>query len=627
MRLSMSLIALISTAAVSAQIAVDSKVQNVKVGGYIGSRIDDCIEKRVKVQDWDHLVEPFRNRTETSLWQSEFWGKWVQGAIASYRYNRDQELYDIIRQSVDAMIATQTPDGYIGNYRDDSHLKHWDIWGRKYTMLGLVAWYDLSGDKNALKAASRVLDHLMSEVGDGKTDIISTGNYHGMASASVLEPTVYLYLRTKNKSYLDFAKYIARRLNDVDGPELVRKAMEGVNVANRFPHPKVWWSAENGHKAYEMMSCYEGLLELYKVTGDKQYLSAVERVVENIIATEINIAGSGAAFECWYGGVERQTIPTYHTMETCVTFTWMQLCNRLLEVNHNSVLADQIELTMYNALLASLRADGGQISKYSPLEGWRSAGEEQCGMHINCCNANGPRAFALIPRAMYHAEQNIITVNLYADSEATLHIGDKGKQPVTIRQKTTYPEGNVVEIEVMPRKTTNFQIALRVPAWAALDKCAVEVNGKAEKIAANGWHVITRDWQAGDKIKLSLDMRGRLVERNDHQAIVRGPVVLARDSRLGDGFVDETSVVQSKDGYVELTPIAAPDFAWMAYTAPMVMGTDLEGAREPRQIKMCDFGSAGNTWDKLVRYRVWLPKTLHVMTTPYIPYNRDPKQE
>ena len=53
----------------------------------------------------------------------------------------------------------------------------------------------------------------------------------------------------------------------------------------------------------------------------------------------------------------------------------------------------------------------------------------------------------------------------------------------------------------------------------------------------------------------------------------------------------------------------------------------LEGAREPSQIKMCDFGSAGNTWDKAIRYRVWLPKTLHVMTTPYVPYNIDPNKE
>ena len=171
---------------------------------------------------------------------------------------------------------------------------------------------------------------------------------------------------------------------------------------------------ENGQKAYEMMSCYEGLLELYKVTGNPLYLSVVEKTVGHIVREEINVAGSGSAFECWYGGKERQTQPTYHTMETCVTFTWMQLCNRLLQMTGNSLYADYMETAIYNALMASLKADASQIAKYSPLEGWRHEGEEQCGMHINCCNANGPRAFAMIPQFAYQVQDDCVRGNFYA---------------------------------------------------------------------------------------------------------------------------------------------------------------------------------------------------------------------
>jgi DUF1680 family protein len=308
-------------------------------------------------------------------------------------------------------------------------------------------------------------------------------------------------------------------------------------------------------------------------------------------------------------------------METCVTFTWMQLCNRLLQVTHDAVLADKLEQTMYNALMASLRADGGQISKYSPLEGMRSPGESQCEMNINCCNANGPRAFALIPQAMYHVKDNLVQVNLYAQSEATLSLEGKKAPKMTITQRTDYPVSGHIELVVNPEKETNFQIALRIPAWCDLSHVKVAVNGEESKVEAHGWHTLTRDWRAGDKITLELDMRGRVVEQNNYQAIVRGPVTLARDSRFGDGFVDETSAVEHKDGYVELTPVGS-DFAWMAFTAPMKMGTDLEGSGDAKQVHLCDFGSAGNTWERSIRYRVWLPKTLNVMKTPYVPYNR-----
>lgn len=45
---------------------------------------------------------------------------------------------------------------------------------------------------------------------------------------------------------------------------------------------------------------------------------------------------------------------------------------------------------------------------------------------------------------------------------------------------------------------------------------------------------VSRTWKEGDKIALNFDMRGRLTELNGYQAIERGPVVLARDTRLGE---------------------------------------------------------------------------------------------
>ncbi len=600
----------------SAAIASAQGDVQVKIGGYVGQRIDDCIEHRVTAQDVDHLVEPFRHREEGRYWQSEFWGKWVQGAIGSYRYNQDPELYRIIAESVDAMIATQTEDGYIGNYHPDKQLQRWDIWGRKYTTLGMIAWYDLTGEKKALDAACKVIDHLMTQVGPGLKDISKTAIYRGMPSSSVLEPVVYLYNRTGDKRYLDFAEYIAGQFETPDGAKLISRA--DVPVAERFPHPEKWWSEENGMKAYEMMSCYEGILELYKVTKNPVYLHAVERTVAHIIEEEINIAGSGSSFECWYYGAARQTLPTYHTMETCVTFTWMQLCNRMLEFTGSPLYADQIEKTMYNALLASMKDDGTQIAKYSPLEGYRTEGEEQCKMHINCCNANGPRAFAMIPQFAYKVTDKNLKINYYGESSAEFSLG---RNAVSVTQETEYPKTGDITIGINPKKAAEFTVSLRIPSWS--EKVKVSVNGEeVAGIMAGSYLDINRKWNKGDRIEICLDMRAKVVEQNNCQAIVRGPIVMARDTRFNDGFIDETSIIQSAGGYVELTPVESPDFAWMTFTAPMVMGTDLEAKEGPRNIHFCDFASAGNSWDRAVRYKVWLPKTLNVMNVKYETYNQ-----
>lgn len=590
-----------------------------KMGGYLGGKIDLCIDERIKKQDVQHLVEPFRSRRETRLWQSEFWGKWILSAIGAYEYNHDPGLFKIIQYAAGDLMATQTPDGYIGNYTPESQLNHWNIWGCKYTLLGLLAYYDISSDVKALDAARRLGDYVMTLVGPGKADIVKTGNYRGMPSSSILEPMVLLYNRTNKKEYLDFAKYIVEQWETVNGPKLISKGLEGVPVAERFPDPPTWWSWENGQKAYEMMSCYDGLLELYKITGEATYLKVVEQVVQEIMRSEINLAGSGTAFECFYHGAGRQTEPTYHTMETCVTFTWMKLCNQLLQLTHNPLYADHIERTTYNALLASMKFDGSQIAKYSPLEGHRQEGEEQCGMHINCCNANGPRAFVLIPKVALQIAENEVYVNLYNQSETEINLNPKNR--FILVQNTEYPVNGDVELSINGDKPLNFMLALRIPLWSK--NTSVWINGiKQDGIIPGSYLKIARNWKNNDKIQLKLDLQAQLVELQGYQAIMRGPVLLARDSRFGDGFIDEASVIQHKAQVVDLQPSAnKPENVWMSFTAPLVLGTDLEGEhRKPVQVHFCDFASAGNTWDSSERYKTWLKKTLHVMNTPYKKY-------
>lgn len=594
-------------------------IKNVKLSGYLGEKIDACIAGRVKTQDVDHLIEPFKTQTETRLWQTEFWGKWILGAIGSYHYTKDSELYNLISYAAKELMSTQLPNGYIGNYSPEAQLEQWDVWGRKYTLLGLLAYYDLTQDKKALEAACKLGDHLLTQLGPDHRNIVKTGNYHGMPSSSILEPVMYLYNHTQESRYLDFARYIVEQWETPDGPQLISKAVKEVPVAERFPFPEQWWSWENGQKAYEMMSCYVGLLELYKVIPNPLYLYAVEKTVTGIIAQEINVAGSGSAFECWYGGKAKQTYPTYHTMETCVTFTWMQLCNRMLQLTGNSLYADEIEKSAYNALMASLKEDASQIAKYSPLEGCRHEGEEQCGMHINCCNANGPRAFAMLPQVAYQVQDDCIKVNLYTPSEVLISL-DKNKS-VQLIQETDYPMANQTKITVNPQKEAVFTLALRIPAWS--EKTEIKINGEAFKvpIEKGSYCLIKRKWKKEDKVLLTLDLRSKVIKQNHMQAIVRGPVVLARDSRFADGDVDETSVIVQKDGYVELNAVQEKSgFAWMEFTAPLILGTDLEGNHVPRLIRFCDFASAGNTWDKKQRYRVWLPETLNVMQMPYKRY-------
>ena len=599
----------------------DDGCPKVRIGGYIGDRIDVCNRGMVMSRDVDELVEPFRHKDDTKSWSTEFIGKWMLGAMDMYRYNGDPALLAKIEAGIRDLVSTQETDGFIGSYAPGARLKHWDIWGRKYTALALLSYYDLTGDKAVLDAAARSIDCLINDLESRDADIARTGNYFGMASCSVLEPVVWLYRETGAEKYLDFAGRIVESIEEEGSSQLITKALEDIPVSARSAFPKKWWSFENGMKAYEMMSCYEGLVELGEVIGEEKYLLAARKTAESIVRDEINIAGSGAAFECWYMGRERQTIPSYHMMETCVTFTWMQFCARLLEKTGDAFYADQFERTMYNALMASMKADGSEISKYSPLEGHRSAGEEQCGMHINCCNANGPRGFALIPRTALTFNDNKASLNLWLPLEADFRAG---RVNVGVNVETAYPLDGNVNVTLHPARPVEFTLALRVPEWAG-GIFNVTLNGEPQACTAiKGYVSLTRKWKDGDVVAISMDLRTRVVELNSMQAVIRGPLVFARDSRFGDGYVDESAVIQvDKEGYVDAVPsIAGDSFNWLDLQVPMVLGANLEdpGEKSVRLIHFCDFASAGNDWDKSGRYRVWIPKTLHVMSEPYHRY-------
>ncbi len=587
------------------------------VTGFIGQKLDAAYNNRILAQDVDRLISPFQNKTETSCWQSEFWGKWFTSAVLAYKYKPSEKLKTILDKAVAGLIATQNTDGYIGNYAPDRHLQQWDIWGRKYCMLGLISYYDITQSYAALHAAAKVADHLIKELSDNKLLIVKMGNHRGMAASSVLEPVVLLYVRTGDKRYLNFAEEIVREWETPDGPQLISKSV--TPVGKRFPKPvNSWYGPEQGQKAYEMMSCYEGLLELYRITGKEEYKEAVVHTWESIKNTEINIAGSGSAMECWFGGKDYQTIAINHYQETCVTATWIKLNQQLLRLTGEAKYADAIEQSYYNALLGAMYTDGSDWAKYTPLSGARLRGEEQCHMGINCCEASGPRGLFTLPLTSVMKSADGISINFFTAGK--FNSKTPGNQLVSIEQTTNYPVSGKILIAVKLRKPEKFVLRVRNPGWS--QHSSIAVNGEPVAITSPaGFIGIDRNWKDGDTISVSFDMRGHLLREGaskEYFAITYGPLVLARDMRLGIPDTDEPLMpLLSKTGDIEVKPAEQPNGNfWFTAKASFMAESHAEGGQKPIQITLCDYASAGNTFDAASRFRVWMPQLIDPQKLP-----------
>ena len=619
----------------------------IKIRGHVGRRMDSCLQNHLLKHDAIYLTDPYKDKTEDHYWQCEFWGKWMHSAapfLMKLRMDNAEcriadELQANISASVENLLSCQEECGYLGNYAPSARCGvaskttygGWDVWCQKYTLLGLLYADECLYDKRCLDAACRHLDWLMTQVGPSKKDIGQTGRYHGLASLSILEPVVWLYRRTGKKEYLDFASYIVSRMDaEEGGGGLVSKALAGVDVANRTSGKDEWEKFACSKKAYEMLSCYQGLLEYYKIAKlckheNAQYtvppaediLKAVVLTAKNVIAAELNIVGGAASQELWYHGKGKQTHPYYRMNETCVITTWMRLCESLLTVTGDPSWADELERTFYNIYLATLSRDGSTFAQYTGLEGTRSAGLNNCFMEEKCCNANGPRGFVSFLRALVTADKDAAMINLYETSTASVEIPAL-KEKVTFETFTLYPKENGVRIVNRTTKPLDFTLKLRIPAWSV--KTEVKVNGKvAEGVVAGKYFELNRRWVEGDKVEMSFDMPCRVHLLNNHVAFTRGPVVLARDARFHDGnLVERMRAIDFGKG-VEMRPVpTGTGDIWMAFTAYLPMGAHSESPdnAHPQMVRFCDFASAGNTWTDESAYRVWLPVELRPWDTP-----------
>ncbi|MBQ3345325.1 MAG: glycoside hydrolase family 127 protein [Kiritimatiellae bacterium] len=641
----------------------------VRLKGYLGERLDAMVERHVAARDVDYITAPFMEKTErTGKWQTEFWGKWMHSSVAYLRYATDEkckvesvkckvakELCSKIERGIERILASQEECGYIGNYPDELRCgEGWDVWGMKYTLMGLLHYYDLAGGpqpsaaedaqervspgaQRALEAAKRLCDYVIAEIGpNGKRgrELWQTGNWSGYASSSILEPVVWLYRRVAAKDgkdaaqrYLDFAVYIVKGMTEpASGPRLVDLALKGVSVADRNGYGNTpethggYVVKHNRWKAYEMMSCYQGLLEYceivklckyentqYPIPSVDDILKAAVMTAEDIVKEEINLAGGCASSEAWFHGAKKQHLPYIHLQETCVTTTWMRFCEKLLEITDDARWADQIERTFYNAYLGALRTDGGEFAAYTPLTGNRWHGMNHCYMHTDCCTANGPRGFLCFLKELFTTRGDVATFNFYSSALVKGEFSDGRK--VAFDMYSLYPRTD--NVRIVSHTTGSVPVRFRIPAWSATTE--VKLNGKVlDGVKAGEYFTVLHDWKLGDIVQVRFDMPVVAHSLAHHVAFTRGPVMLARDSRFADGDMAEPFRGGIKDGQ-KMSAFAAvrtpSEDVRMAFSATLPIGSHHENpeGRLPTTVFFCDYASAGNTWRRDNYYRTWFP--------------------
>jgi DUF1680 family protein len=560
---------------------IPARYEDQEMAGFLAERMRVNLEGRLLHVDEEALLKGFEKRPGSHPWIGEHVGKYLHAAANTYRYTHDERLKKQMDRMARRLIASQSPDGYLGTYTDDQRWTSWDVWVHKYALIGLLSYYQLTGYTPALDASKKVGNLLCRTFGDGpgQRDIIAAGTHVGMAATSVLEPIVMLYRYSGDKRYLDFAQYLVHSWDQASGPKIVATLLEIGSV----------YKTANA-KAYEMMSNLVGLVDLYRMTGEERFLKAAQIAWKDIASKRLYVTGTTSSKEHFRDDFDLPGSDVADVGEGCATVTWLQLSWQLLRLTGEQRYADELERSVYNQLLAAQDPSNGNICYFTPLVGHKNPTPG-----INCCVSSEPRGISMIPQLAWGALDDGIAVLFYTGGKVTVN-------GTTLLSETNFPDSGKVSLTVQPGTATRFPIYLRVPYWASGFTASV---GNQKLEGTPGQFIkLERDWKPGEKIGIDMDLGVHIIEDAKSypgsMAIQRGPQVLALD-------LDSNPDI----AYLHL---AAPKSTKLKQTAPRKFRIDGEmvgrdAKKKPVEMALVPFTEAST-------YRIWMAKPESLSTSP-----------
>ena len=597
---------------------------------------------------WRRFVQQFREDADYDAgWRGEYWGKMMRGASLVYAYTKNAELLEILKQTVRDMIDSADENGRISSYAVNHEFDGWDIWSRKYVLLGMQYFLEVCDDE-ALKAEMIAsmrgqVDYIMTKIGSEKDKMeitMATRHWRGLNSSSLLEPIVRLYSLTGEQKYFDFAEYIVN-CGGTDVVNIFDLAYEDQLYPYQYPVTK----------AYEMTSCFEGLLEFYKLTKIEKYKTSIINFANKILESDFTVIGScGCTHELFDHSTVRQANTTNGKIaqETCVTVTLMKFLYRVHLLTGDSKYVDAFEIAFYNAYLGAINTDKViepliinehpdwsaeplPFDSYSPL----TAGTRGNGIgglkimsdnhYYGCCACIGAAGIGLVPKMQLLADNSAVVLNMFING--AIDTQTPSGKALLVKVETKYPACGKVKVSLALDENEKFALRIRKPEWSKNTFAAV--NGEEICTCAEGYITIDREWANGDVVELKLDMRteaiypipyGSQVLMNKviwghnymiptydaedpiahkHIALRRGPVMLAQENRLGYSVDEPISVIVNADGYVDVekTDAEAPYECLLKLCVPLDDGS---------KMMVTDYASAGKTWTDESKMAVWM---------------------
>ena len=513
--------------------------------------------------------------------------KIIEGAAYTLSTHPDPELEKYLDDLIDQIARAQEPDGYLYtartlgfNYGEKNGKTNFGMMGPTrwsncpsshelynvgHMYEAAVAYYQVTGKRALLDVAIKNADLIDRVFGPGLTQLKAVPGHEEIELA-----LCRLYRATGEERYLRLARHFLDQRGQAGGDrreaavftqagDLVKgdeMAMKGAYCQNHLP---VTQQREAVGHAVRAGYLYCGMADVAALTGNGEYVTAIDALWANVVGKKLHLNGSvGARPKGEAFGADYELPNEGAYLETCAGIANALWNQRMFLLHGDAKYVDVLERVLYNGFLSGISLGGDEFFYPNP-QASRGGYARSKWFGCSCCPVNIVRFIPQIAQFAYATRGDAAYVNLFVATRARLELVGGS---VTLDQQTDYPWEGESRIEVRPaRKGQHFALHVRIPGWCvgrpvpselytqvvpgAIQDFHVTVNGCPVDVQPRqGYCVIDRAWTAGDVIAVKMNMPVRRIKAHDavaadrgRLAVERGPIVYCAESVDNGGRV------------------------------------------------------------------------------------------
>lgn len=522
--------------------------------------------------------------------------KWLDAAARIYVLHLDPALATLMDAFLALLLRVQADDGYLFTYNQihfpgmrwvNLQIEH-ELYCHGHLIEACISHHTATDRMDSITLARGAADLLVR-------DFMGKGPEYTPGHEEIEIALLRLYRVTGHIPYLDLARYFleqrgrtsdfafllfrqnasmdkrrefirkARQAYLAAHPEHVTRQLPAGNAAKSSPllTLRYFANALSGKFFQQHAPIREqnvpvghsvrfGYLEtatalLHRLSPDPSLLPALEQAWDHLVARRMYVTGGLGSLPALEGfGNDYELDPEYAYAETCAALAGMFWNWEMALITGGARYSDLFEWQLYNAAAVGMGLDGDRYLYNNPLA-CRGGITRQAWYEVPCCPSNLSRTWANLGKYIYSQENDELWIHQYIGSRATLKL----TVSTDIELHSGLPYTGRVSVRLDPQARAEFTLNLRLPAWSAATRVAVngspvEVPSAAAVLqpVAGGYDPrpgrflpIRRTWSPGDTVEIAFDLPVTLRRaypkvkgQRGKVAVTRGPLVYCLES-------------------------------------------------------------------------------------------------